>query len=521
MRRLLALLATIFLSIPSLAQVTPDALSPDELLARRLDQAILREHLGQFWGAIAVSKNGKTIIAKGYGLANDNLDPIAPDSLFDIGSIAKQFTAAAILKLSQQGKLQLTDPVSTFFNDLPERGFGITLLHLLSHTSGMTDQRAIQPLDFADRDAAVRKAIASAPNAAIGERFEYCNAGYIVLAAVIEKVTGQSFEDYMRNEIFKPAGLKSTGFIDGIGLDPKKQTLRVIAGRGKPRRTPLFTTLGGEPWAWGLKGAGGVATTVEDMLHWDAVLRTDALLKSDARKRLYEGVKGGYALGWFVEPTGAGGMKVHHGGGTRGYRAQFSRFLDDNIAIMVCTNDAEDPSAIEKLLVRELLPGESDSLELELNLSGLALNQWKAADVDNGVTCRVSADGPRIRLEARKQGRTFAAVAMSKGIAKLLLGQIQGVKPSGRAEEDSAAVVATLPYKAEGDTIRITSDLTWQVMPSYNGQNPDTGEVTTDNRLTVVAIDAGKGFWPLILKLGAPAAKDLETQLDRVCNPKP
>ena len=511
-----AIFTLALVSLPALAQEPPSA--DTTALAQRLDAAILRHKLGQFWGAVVVAKDGQVILAKGYGIANDNLDPITRDSLFDIGSISKQVTAAAILKLETQGKLNIDDSVATYCPDVSERGHGVTLRHLLNHTAGLNDSVAIQRLDFDDRDAAVRLAIASKPNSAPGEKFEYSNAGYVVLAAIVEKVSGKKFEDYVREELFKPAGLKSSGFIDGIGLDPTKQTARVITYNGRERRATLFTSKTGEPWAWGLKGAGGIVTTLDDLVRWDEALRTEQVLSNEAKAKLYQVAKGGYAMGWFIDTTPNGGKKIHHSGGTRGYRAQYSRYIDGHIVIAVLTNENNDPNGIEKMLAKEILPETSDSLQAELDLNALSMTQFKSAELDHGILCTAATERARIVLRATtKDGKPIAKVSMTNGGAASLLNQIRAqMHPDGANNPDAGVMIGTLPYTlTPAGKVTLPETVTWSVMPAYHGTNPETGETKVDPRTTLVIVDEDNSFWPLILKLNHPAAKQLADQLER------
>lgn len=488
-----------------------------------LDAAVMRHGLGQFWGGVVVGKGGKVIFAKGYGVANESLTPIGPDTLFDIGSVSKQFTAAAVLRLEMDRKLSLADTVAKFFPDLggdaDARAKTITLHHLLTHTSGMTDQRAIQRLDFADRDEAVKKAMAAEPSAKVGEKFEYCNAGYVVLAAVMEKASGRSFEDYVREEIFKRAGLANTGFLNGIGLKASKQTVRAIGSRGgggRERRVPLFTSPAGEPWAWGLKGAGGVLTTMEDLVRWDAALRTDKVLSADAREKLFKPDQADYALGWFIESTPSGGVRAQHGGATRGFRAQLSRYIDEDTVIAVLTNESGDPVALEKAIAKAIMPT-SSTIELELNLATLPLNQHKAADIKDGLTCKAERVDDRVRITLLQMDTPIARVLIAREAAPALLADLARITPRrGGGTPDCGAVLSTLVYQPDGaGTIRLSSDLKWMAMKEYSGFNPETRERVVDRRMTLVIVDEERGFWPLILKLNSEAAGDLASDLER------
>ncbi|MFZ4576388.1 MAG: serine hydrolase domain-containing protein, partial [Phycisphaerales bacterium] len=175
---------------PDATQVPVDA----KELGAKLDAHILKNHLGQFWGQVLVARGGEIILAKGYGVANDSLRALDSHTLMDIGSISKQFTAAAILKLEMQGKLSTDDKVSKFFPDAGGAADRITLYQLLTHTSGLNERGTIQSLAFPDRDRAVSLTMKTTLKHEPGETFEYCNGGYVVLGAVVEKASGAKFE---------------------------------------------------------------------------------------------------------------------------------------------------------------------------------------------------------------------------------------------------------------------------------------------------------------------------------------
>jgi CubicO group peptidase (beta-lactamase class C family) len=284
MKPLIAILTCVCLVNLSSASAQQEKAQPSEEVAgSSLDAIVLSRELGQFWGQVLVAKGGRIILAKGYGLADSSLKPLDDRTIMDVGSIAKQFTAAAILKLEMVGKLSTDDPVSHFFPDAGGDSDRITLYQLLSHTSGLSDaNQAIQQLNFPDRDLAVRRAMNSTRNGPPGDRFEYCNGGYVVLAAVIEVASGQSFEDYMHAELFRPANLTSTGFLgNDPRLDLSNTAARIVEAGSRPRRTTIM----GDGWGWGFKGCGGVLTNVHDLLAWDRALRGNSILDETGRAK--------------------------------------------------------------------------------------------------------------------------------------------------------------------------------------------------------------------------------------------
>jgi CubicO group peptidase (beta-lactamase class C family) len=191
-------------------------------LSAQVTEMVETQTLGTFWGGIIVARDGLPIATYTNGLADKRRRPIDADSLFDIASVSKHYTAVAILRLQQDGELQVADPVSKYF-DVGGKSANITIQHLLNHTSGLDDRLSLQRLDFPDRDEAVRIAMNSKLQSFPGDEFHYSNAGYVVLAAIVEKVTGGTYEDYMRTAIFPLANLQSTGFLDGVGLARRRR----------------------------------------------------------------------------------------------------------------------------------------------------------------------------------------------------------------------------------------------------------------------------------------------------------
>lgn len=513
-------------AIQSSARAAPD----DAPIQDRLDAVVKREHLGQFWGAVLVAQDGRPILARGYGYANDTLAAIDEHTLFDIGSISKQFTAALALKLHRAGKVSIDKPITNYFPGLPAAANGITLRHLLNHTSGLSDRAgAIQSLDFADRDEAVRLAFRSPPRAAPGERFEYCNGGYCVAAAVIERAMGGPFQSLVQEELFKPAGLVNTGFLDGVGLDLSNASARIVSTPGGESRRSILE----DGWGWGLRGCGGVLTSLDDLLRWDAALRGDSIFDKAALSELYSPALDGYALGWQVGQAANGDLKVAHGGGTRGYRAQLVRIPSRGIVIAVLTNDRHNPAALADKLLSELLPEERTGIEASLHIEGLELNEYKAAVIARDVRINVSPelvhpDGPPTRYDivvaVPGTDRRVEAVRMKimPGQAAKTAAEIRTTlasKPAGqRTAAGIEATIATLRYTPDSGVVRLPPAVRLVVMPRYSGRD-QSGAPVVDERICLVLMDEANGFWPLILKLDRPSAQELASKLAPATSP--
>jgi len=208
-----------------IAIVCCTASGADEL-AQRLDKAVTRASGGKFWGVVLVARKGKTLFAKGYGFADYKQRPNSPQTMFEIASTSKQFTAAAILKLRMQGKLKLTDKLGKFFKNVPQDKRTITLRHLLRHTSGISGKIGLPYSSRKTKEQLATfvfsKPLVSQP----GQKWAYCNVAYALLAAVVEIASGSSFEAYSKTQLFEPAGMTDTGFIGDKTLDAKRMSSR-------------------------------------------------------------------------------------------------------------------------------------------------------------------------------------------------------------------------------------------------------------------------------------------------------
>ena len=283
-----------------------------------------------FSGALLVAKNGKIILNKGYGKAirSENI-PNTSETVFSTGSITKQFTAAGIMKLEMQGKLSTNDPITKFFEKVPEEKETITLHHLLTHTSGVINYTGMD-YETAKRDETARKIIDSPLLFKPGERFEYSNAGFSLLAAVIEKVSGKGYEEFLHEHLFEPAGMTFTGY--RIPNWEKKVVAHWYVGE-KDNGIPLEKQY---PY-WNLLGNGGILSTTEDMYKWHLALKGDKILSPKAKKKIFTPFLNDYGYGWDVLKTERGILIQHDGGSMLGNSAEIRRYIDaDVVTILFC-----------------------------------------------------------------------------------------------------------------------------------------------------------------------------------------
>ncbi|HEU0299322.1 MAG TPA: serine hydrolase domain-containing protein [Longimicrobium sp.] len=333
------------------AQTSPARRLTDAQVAREADR-IARAYaaLGRFSGSVLVAREGREVFARGYGLANRASGEAAtPDTRFDIGSLGKQFTAAAILRLESEGRLSVNDPVSRHLPEYPRpAGDQITLHHLLTHTSGLPSLGRRGQLEHVKEDCTPRTleeliAYSSALplDFAPGSEHRYSNSGYALLAAVVERVAGMPFDEYLRTALFQPAGMQATG-------RPLPGEAPAGLAVGYTGYEPRIEPRGCVHMSWHA-GAGGVHSTARDLLRWDQALAAGRILPAEQLAKFYQphvqtGRAGrAYAYGWNRFEVHRRPV-VHHNGGTEGFIAEFMRFPDDGLLVIVLANYLPDLS---------------------------------------------------------------------------------------------------------------------------------------------------------------------------------
>ncbi|HET6880678.1 MAG TPA: serine hydrolase [Pirellulales bacterium] len=289
----------------------------------------------QFMGAVLVVNDDRELLARGFGLANVELEVAnTTKTKFRLGSITKQFTAMAIMVLAEQGKLTVDDPVARHLNDTPDAWNDVTIHHLLSHTSGIPNFTSFP-------EYAATMMLPSTPSQTIarfkdkpleftpGEKFAYSNSGYIVLGAIIEKVSGKSYEEFLNEAIFEPLEMRDTGY------DHHDQILaRRAAGydqRDGGVVNAAFIDMS-VPFA-----AGALYSTVDDLKRWDQALRAAKLVSAESLARMFTPVKSDYGYGWQIE-TRCDHQAMSHGGGINGFATYLIRIPDKQALVVVLSN---------------------------------------------------------------------------------------------------------------------------------------------------------------------------------------
>lgn len=333
-------------------------------LPRLLDDYLSRLEPFGLAGAFLVARDGQILLARGYGLA-DRGDEEGPPrrwtagTVSSSGSITKQFTAAAILALQEAGELSVHDSLGAFFTDAPPDKRRITLHHLLTHTSGLRElsQGDFDPLG---REAMVSAALASELGSAPGERYAYSNLGYSLLGAVVEVVTGRSYEAWVREHLFRPVGMYETGYLlprfepERLAIGYRRDgRYGTVLGRIDPERGP----------SWVLYANGGMHTTVHDMYRWATALLGDAVLTAASRRELFgahaETAGGHYGYGWAVDTTARGTPFVHHDGSNGIFYADYHLFPEEGVVSYAMTSDATLRASDVLTQVDRLLFGDS------------------------------------------------------------------------------------------------------------------------------------------------------------------
>ena len=365
------------------------------------------EKLG-FAGLVMVECDGKLLVAEGCGLSDrERRTEWSTRTICDIGSITKQFTATTILLLEEDGKLATTDVLSKHFPDVPDDKRDITLHQLLTHTSGIIDLENAGDYDPIERDEFMRRIFAQALNSTPGERYRYSNAGYSILGAIIEQITGQSWEAYVRGRLFLPERMKETGYII-----PKWDDRRVVRGYAPdgPWGTGVEKPMGKDGPFWVLRANGGVHSTAEDMRRWGDALLDGRVLSPASMKKLWTpyadtGSNSYYAYGWIIEALENGDTLVGHNGSNGIFSADMVMVPKKHIVMYFATNvRAEMPftGAMLESVTMRLLTGEPYPVVPELvalpasRLAGLAGSY--RFDEENRVD--VVVDGPHLRLTA-------------------------------------------------------------------------------------------------------------------------
>jgi CubicO group peptidase (beta-lactamase class C family) len=322
---------TVFLLMAALA-IRVEAEDVAARISEYMDAAVAADH---FSGAVLVAKDGRVVFAKGYGFANaEHQVPNTPETRFRLGSITKQFTAAAILILRDEGKLAVDDPLSKHLADAPAAWESVTIHHLLTHTSGIpsyTDHPTYRQLMAQPEtvDSMIARFRDLPLEFEAGSKFKYSNSGYFLLGAIIEKVSGKSYEAFLQEAVFDPLDMKQSGYDRSAPILEHRAAGYERQGDGQVNAPFLDMSQA--------YSAGALYSTVGDLLKWDQALKDGKLLSKESMAAMFQPFKNNYAYGWAVDER-FGRKRTGHGGGINGFATDFQRFPDDGVCVAVLCN---------------------------------------------------------------------------------------------------------------------------------------------------------------------------------------
>lgn len=341
---------SIALLLLSFASAAAQDLTPkfDEYLSALVDQ-------GRFTGAVLVARDGRVVFTKGYGFANVEFDAAnTPETRFRLGSITKQFTAAAILLLQERGKLSVQDAICKYQENCPAAWSEVTIHHLLSHTGGIPSftsspdylPKMMMPVTTQDMIARFKdKPLDFKP----GEKWSYSNSGYYLLGCVIEKAAGESYESFLQKNVFDPLKMANTGYEHHDTILKKRATGYSLVKGKKVNSAYIDMT---QPYA-----AGALYSTVGDLFLWNEGLYSGKLISAKSLEAMTTPVRNNYGYGLGVDSK-SNRKKISHGGGINGFSTYISRYADDKITVVVLGNadyGAPGPGKISQDLAAILL----------------------------------------------------------------------------------------------------------------------------------------------------------------------
>jgi CubicO group peptidase (beta-lactamase class C family) len=387
----------------------------DGPVAARIDSFMTAAAEYGMAGTLLVEKDGKVILHQGYGFVNREKKTRATTRTpYLLGSLSKQFTAAAIYKLESQGKLHLVDSLGQWFPGAPADKRGITVDQLIHHTSGLPYLPHGDLYDSISTDSVVRETLATPLDFNPGTRYAYSSPGYSLLAALVERASGSRFDDYVRRELFEPAGMTETGFAD--------EASRWIAAK----RTPSYSSVDPDPdprlypapFASRITGGGSVVSTCADLWKWEQALRSGRVLDAATTKKLFTpgpkvGTNASYAGGWLVARSQRNTTVIMHAGDIGGFNTDMRRLVDEGATIIFLSNTREAGRGyrdVVSITVTRILFGPQPILPPPpVRVPESVLRRWNGPTaVAPGVTVDAHARGGQVWLTARTQEGMFA-----------------------------------------------------------------------------------------------------------------
>lgn len=348
-----------------------------------------------FMGSVLVAKNGKVIFSKSYGMADLEWSvPNSSTTRFNIASMTKQFTAASILLFEDRGKLKTDDLVKKYLPEAPASWDKITIYHLLTHTSGIREDAVEYEPGTPDKLVFDDEPLNFQP----GEKWEYINKGYIVLGYLLERISGQTYEEFVQENIFKPLGMNDSGLLSFVTVIPRRATgywpgNNGIENADRPDPRKGFS-------------AGSLYSSTEDLLRWNTALFGGKLLTPASLRKMTTPFKGDYACGLYVKRVN-GHLMIEHDGNNIGFNSDMAYYPEDRIAVIVLANlngtvTSEMTRALAAVAYGETPP--TPSVHKEISLSREVLLRYAGTYQFPRYSLKMVADGNHLLVEFDKGG---------------------------------------------------------------------------------------------------------------------
>ena len=374
-------------------------------VASRMDQ-IVQSYASsrQFMGSVLVARGSDVVFSKSYGSANLEWDiPDTPSTKFRLGSLTKQFTAASILLLEERGKLSVTDSVKKYLPDAPAAWDRITIFHVLTHTAGIPsftsfpDYPALEPFSTTPEKLVARfrdKPLEFEP----GEKWNYSNSGYVLLGYLIERISGQTYSQFLQTNIFTPLGMKDSGYDSTSAVIAHRATGYAPGPNGPVNAGFINMTV---PFA-----AGALYSTTEDLLKWQIGLYGGKLLSAASLQKMTTPFKNDYAFGLQVG-TANGRKVIDHGGGIEGFNTELAYYPDDKLTVVVLGNlNGAAPGAIALYLGAVALgrtvtlPGERKEIAIDPSVLSRCVGEY---ELSPGNVLTIAVDEGHLRAQRGRQ----------------------------------------------------------------------------------------------------------------------
>lgn len=389
-------------------------------MEKQIDQIMNDQYQKENYGAtVLVAKDGEVRYRKAFGKANVELDiDMIPENVFEIGSITKQFTAVGILMLLEEGKLSLDDEITKYIPDYPTQDTKITIHHLLTHTSGIKSYTSIPSLrEFARKDLKVTELIDAFKNEPMdfkpGEEFRYNNSGYVLLGAIIEKVSGVSYEEFIQERIFNKLDMNTSYYGSKSKIIKNRAYGYQQSENGYVNADYISMTI---PYA-----AGSIMSTVDDLLKWNTAVRNHELISKKSLEKAFtnytlnNGNNINYGYGWFLNSIKDVPI-IEHGGGIFGFTTQGIYVPSENTYVIVLTNcDCDSPTEtankIAAIAIGKPYPKPADAIKL----SNKELKKWVGAyKFEDGAIRVITLKGNQLYSQRTDSSAEFKIFPLSQ-----------------------------------------------------------------------------------------------------------